>query len=261
MDKYNAAPTLRERQIAFNNLSNDFYDNVPTSTYPPRPTLPSLRRNATTTDLIDSVYSNSNGLVLGEKHNNVSAIKFLYDNLANLKRNGVTTIYVEGFEGRWITRAKLKKTRLGADSDWDRKRYGWPYTVGNLYEKAEELGIRVIGIDNYPLTHSAGFTNRLKYMNYWAKTKILMDQQENPGKWLTFVGQGHMKTSGRTPVPGLSEILGAIGVEIHPAAKAVPTFISAPGPGWQTFMRIGNGDFRINLNIDDVAVGRRPVLT
>ncbi|WP_188794564.1 membrane-targeted effector domain-containing toxin [Dyella nitratireducens] len=261
--KYNAAPTLKEKQIAFKELYKDFYDNIPTSTYPARPTMPSLGPNATITDLIRAVYRESWGLVLGETHTNVSSIKFLYDNLVNFKRNGVTTLYVEGFDGQWITKWKTKKQRLAVDIEWDRKRYGWPYTMGNLYEKAEELGIRVIGIDNHTFTDSGSITssvaNRLKRMNYWAKTTILLDQQANPGKWVALVGQAHMKTSGRTAVPGLSEILGGIGVEIHPAPKGVPTSVSTPGPGSQTFIRAGNGDFRIDLNIDDVAVGRRPV--
>ncbi|HUB89803.1 MAG TPA: membrane-targeted effector domain-containing toxin, partial [Dyella sp.] len=228
------AQTYKQRRTAFNNLYNDFFNNVPTSTYPPRPAIPSLGKNATTTDLIDAVYRNSNGLVLGEKHNNVSSIKFLYDNLANLKRNGVNTIYVEGFDGEWITKFKTRKQRLAVDSNWDRGRYGWPYTVGNLFERAEELGIRVIGIDDQLYTNPAASINtRLKSMNYWGKTVIQMDQAQHPGKWLALVGQGHMKTSGTPLVPGLSEILGAIGVEIHPASKGIPTSISTPGEGWQ----------------------------
>lgn len=260
MAKFNNAPTYKARRVAFKELYNDFFDNIPTSTYPPRPTIPSLGKNATTRDLINAVYSYSRGLVLGEYHNNVSAIKFLYDNLVNLKRIGVNTIYVEGFDGRWITKLRTKKERLTVDSNWDRKQYGWPYTAGHLFEKAEELGIRIIGIDkNIYTIHGASTTNRLKAMNYWAKTNILMDQSSNPGKWLALVGQSHMKTSGKASVSGLSEILGAIGVEIHPSPKGKPTSISTPGAGWREPGHVQNGDFRIDLNVDDVATGRRPV--
>lgn len=261
--KFINAQTYKQRRTAFKNLYNDYYNNVPVSTYPPRPAIPSLGKNATTTDLIDAVYRNSKGLVLGEEHTNVSSIKFLYDNLSNLKRNGVTTIYVEGFDGEWKTQLKTRRQRLAADGDWDRGRYGWPYTVGNLFERAEELGIRIVGIDDQlytgPITN---INKRLKSMNYWGKTVIEMDQGLRPGKWLALVGREHMKTSGRPLVSGLSEMLGAVGVEIHPTSKGIPTSISTPIERWQgipnRLLQIQSGDLRIDLNIDDVATGRRP---
>jgi hypothetical protein len=244
--------------VAFKKLYKDFFDNVPPSTYPSRPAIPSLGPNATTADLISAVYRNARGLVLGETHTNVSAIKFLYDNLINLKRNGVNTLYVEGFNGRWLNMAATKKERLNIDYTHDRKKYGWPYRVSDLYERAENQGIRVIGVDNRNYTRYTDITDRLMAMNYWAKMKILQDQVKHPGNWLAFVGQGHMKTSGKKPVPGLVEILGAIGVEIHPAPKGAASSVSTPPQaGWAADV-VQNGDLRIDLNIDDVAKGNRP---
>lgn len=258
INDYNAAKTLQEKQVAFKKLYKDFFDNVPPSTYPSRPAIPALGPNATTTDLINAAYRNARGLVLGETHTNVSAIKFLYDNLINLKRNGVNTLYVEGFNGRWLNMAATKKERLNIDYTWDRKKYGWPYRMSDLYERAENQGIRVIGVDNRNYTRYTDTTDRLMAMNYWAKMKILQDQVKHPGNWLAFVGQGHMKTSGKKPVPGLVEILGAIGVEIHPAPKGVASSVSTPPQaGWAADL-VQNGDLRIDLNIDDVAKGNRP---
>ena len=258
ISQYNAATTLEEKQIAFKKLYKDFFKNVPTSTYPPRPVLPTLAPNATTTDLINDVYNCSRGLVLGETHTNVSAIKFLYDNLVNLKNKGVETIYVEGFNGRWSKMAPTKKERLKIDYSWDRGQYGWPYRMAELYERAENLGIRIIGVDNRNFTGYTGETARLKAMNYWAKMRILQDQTRHPSNWLAFVGMDHMMTTGKKkPVPGLAEILGAVSVEIHPAPKGAPSSVSTAKAG-RVPNYVGRGDFLIELNIDDVAAGSRP---
>lgn len=59
-------------------------------------------------------------------------------------------------------------------------------------------------------------------------------------------------------MPGLAEILGAIGVEIHPAPKGVASSVSTPPQaGWGADF-VQHGDLRIDLNIDDVAKGNRP---
>lgn len=228
------------------------------------PYIAPLPAGITPSGLIDSIYSKSKGIVLGESHNQIASHAFLSDHMADLKRNGVNTIYMEGYFGevdKKLTKGATVIHKELRNEDLHRGGFGWPYRVADVHDKAKAHGIKIIGIDDkaYTVADSPKLDTslhrreiveyRLKMMNYLGAGAIQAFQKQNPGKWIALVGQGHMKTSHY--IAGLAEFLGVPGIEIHNSKPGLATRITQPSPP-DTQAGIGPGDYRIDLNIDSL---------
>lgn len=215
----------------FNDDLRSHYDDV-AKTSPARPVIPSVPTSIPTADMLSNAFKTSDGVVLGERHDQMASFKTLFDNVDTLKNSGVKRVYFEGLLSRPDLPGGLQDdgiSMLGAT----RKARSNP-SFNELKAKLELNGIEIVPLDHYYLTrhkdvkHLTGATRtghgsvrRLEEFNYFATKTI--ESTSNGEKWVALVGMSHMKTS--EGVPGLAEMTRgtAIGVFDHNKAKLPPS--------------------------------------
>lgn len=188
---------------------------------PPRPTPVLIDSNTTVDELIEKVLKQSNGLVLGEAHNELASKLFLKEKMQVLKDHGVRTIYVEGLNA--------------ADTPLRRVRAASKEPVHQVMEAAQALDLKVRGLDDDLLTYHLNpkkgtgivdLSKRLKEMNYFAFRQIERHYPKDGGKWVALVGAAHMNTT--EGVAGLAELTGTLGVRIRTVGPDWPVGITIP---------------------------------
>ena len=201
-----------------------------TVTLAPRPAIPQLAPAASHADILRQVYAQSPGLVVGENHYSIASKKFLIDNMPELVKNDVKTLYLEHLKTDFHQadldtygqhgiishnlNAYLKKLYLreGLDSEP-------AYTFLTLVAAARRYRIKVQAIDCAASYHLAqlgreGYAvRRVETMNYYS-TRVIREHQAKNGahKWIALVGFTHTNTF--EGVPGLAELNGAIGLKV-----------------------------------------------
>lgn len=204
-----------------------------THTAKPRVQIPDIASEASHTVLLQTLYEQSPGVVIGEIHSSVSAKKFLIDNMPYLSENNVKTLYLEHLQtdihqqllddffktGHMPQRLDdfLKVQDKGHRIDELS-----PHTYSNLVRKARKHGIEIRAIDCLASYHIEGMTTtaagntRHKMMSYFAAQVIEAHQaQVGSHKWIALTGNSHANTF--KGVPGLAELEGAIGLRIDDA--------------------------------------------
>lgn len=205
----------------------------------PRPAIPQLAPAASHATLLRQVYAQSCGLVIGENHYSIASKKFLIDNMPELVKNDVKTIYLEHLQ-RDLHQADLDHysqhgvishglnkylkslyKRDGLDSEP-------AYTFLTIVTTARRHRIKVQAIDCaasyhvYQLGREDYAIRRAETMNYYS-TRVIRDHQAKQGahKWVALVGFTHTNTF--EGVPGLAELNGAIGLKIMDTLVGQPT--------------------------------------
>ncbi|WP_256348388.1 membrane-targeted effector domain-containing toxin [Pseudomonas reactans] len=201
--------------------ANNYHKNAKTIA---RPVLPELPPNASPTEVIKTVYKESPGMIIGEDHTQSAGIRFLIDNAGEFKKNGVTTLYSEGFDhalqpdlDRFFKTGEFSPELKSNLKLIDRAHSGHgAYTNRELLLTMRKHGISVKAIDVPSVEPKS---TRLKNMNYYASKLIERDQAVNPqGKWVARVGSDHVFTyDGEPPIRGISQLTGATGVSIDTA--------------------------------------------
>lgn len=173
----------------------------------PRPAPLSVGPTTTVDELIERVFAQSDGLVIGEAHNEIASVNFFLEKMQVLKRHGVRTLYVEGLSA---TDQPYRRIR-GSDPRYQ------------VCRAAQEQGISVRGLDDNLLTfHLDPRTGigrvdlskkRLPEMNYFGVREIERCHPRDGGKWVAWVGAAHMNTS--EGVPGLAELTATVGVWVR----------------------------------------------
>ncbi len=167
-------------------------------------------------DLLSHLLNESDGVCIGEVHNDKFSKKILIDNMAELKEKGVNTIYLEHLFGEEHQKLldqfyesssnemplKLKKHLKNLDYGqiWDddiRKKYGFTALV----KAAKKYGIRIHAIDEENLYKTGGDglyvsnnEQRIAGLNYFASEEINRHRQEiaGEGRYIVFVGSAHV---------------------------------------------------------------------
>ncbi|MGF6094787.1 hypothetical protein [Pseudomonas sp. 18175] len=206
-------------------------------TPPVRPVTLSLRASIPTKDMLEDAFKMTDGLVLGERHNQMASFRTLFDSVDTLKRSGVKRVYFEGL----LSRPDLPG---GLQVDGIDKLIGTGKARSNpsfkeLQAKLEANGIEVLPLDHYYLTRHKdarlqngatapgnGSIRRLEEFNYYAAKTI--EATSNGEKWVALVGLSHMKTS--EGVPGLAEMTGSTAVGVFEHNKAHLPRTSGFGP-------------------------------
>lgn len=196
-----------------------FFDTVQ---MPPRPTPLSLGASATVDDLIDAWPDAVHGWVLGENHTEAASVTFLTDKMQALYDRGFRTLYIEGSHATGAPMLLVSPGSVSARSV--------------VARKAQACGMRVRGLDDdfltlhrdrYTQQPSIDMSNRLEEMNYFAVRQIEAYHPVDGGKWIAWVGENHMNTTGG--VPGIAELTGGIGVRIKDARAGQPTVVRGGG--------------------------------
>lgn len=206
-------------------------------------------------DLLQALFSQRNGLVVGEQHVVALAREFSLRNVAVLHRQGVRALYLEGFHtdlhqalldhyNASPTRPlpALLKERLQiidiAHQAAD------PFSYTRLVEAAHAKGIRVMALDS---TASAFYAprdlipanlvpslsdqlDRVTLFNFFACKKIAFDQlAQGAHRWMALVGQGHCNTL--QSIPGLVELTQATGLRLESRIATHHTLRVKSDPG------------------------------
>ena len=202
------------------------------------------------TGFIQAAYTYAPGLVIGEAHAAESAKKFLIEHMADLKKQGVRTLYVEHLQTDLhqlelnlfnqtaklpdTLKAFLQRQDVGHMRFYDGKtaHYQGPYTYTNVLQAANKHGIRVRALDcaaSYNLKGLRGTSQALPdpdalrnaMFSYFASHAIQADQAgAGAHKWVAFMGSAHTDTY--AGIPGWGPCM----------ASSACTYVIAP-PAWQ----------------------------
>ncbi len=204
--------------------SQRFFDR---HSLPPKPPAPTLPIYSPASDILQSVYRQSNGLVLEAAYDAVGARTLLIDNMEALATQQVKTLYLENlmteydqplltaFASSGIMSEKLR-TNLRRQDELQRVDPQGTHSLENLVTIAQQHGIQVRALDTsvtyrddlrtYSPLRSRGF-------KFIAHTIIESDQvQQGAHKWVALVASGHASTVRN--VPGLAPLQGAIGIRV-----------------------------------------------
>ncbi|MBV4456847.1 membrane-targeted effector domain-containing toxin [Pseudomonas sp. COR58] len=248
------------------------------SSLPARPPVPALTPTTTAADLIDKVFASAPGLVVGESQDRIASLRFLIENMPNLARQGVRTLYVHRLLNDFSQtdlNAFFRTGEMSGDLERAlRQLQSDPSGVHTLLEtvKAARLNeIRVQATDclasyRYP---DASFTDRQEQAikNYLTHTVMQADQSLNgAGKWVVLTGQENTNTF--RGVAGISELQGGIGLRIEevPLGEATTVEIDQgirTGKGYMHQEALQQGEFDmlyadLSLKLAQPPVARTP---
>jgi hypothetical protein len=158
-------------------------------------------------ELLNKLYSISDGVIFGEEHFDNLSVDFLIQNMKYLSEIGVRTLFFEGlFFG-------LEK---GHDGNRDEKDSAHE-KYGALLDAARMNNIKLVGIDAKACHCGEGLTRDI-FMNIYAQS--IINNLKNNDKWVALVGMMHLNNSvyinpltfERHSVRGLSELTGGVSV-------------------------------------------------
>lgn len=217
------------------NVADNFFKQL---THPARTVAPSL---AATSDpqIFEALFDQKNGIVLGEHHDQIASKQLLIDNMRELKRQGVKTIYLENFhtdiyqteidaflatpDASMPTSLRAHINTLAVGNHIDP---AGPYAYRDLLEAARTNGIHVQAIDcaassyidtlyRSDLTTPDWVVLRLRRTNYFGSAVIRKHQaMRGNDKWVALVGEAHAYTS--EGVPGIAELTDSLSIRIKP---------------------------------------------
>ncbi|MGY2200124.1 membrane-targeted effector domain-containing toxin [Pseudomonas gingeri] len=205
-----------------------------------RPETPQLPADSPSSRILERLYENNTGLVLGAERGATTARKFLIDNMQTLAALQVEKLYVQSlltdldqpfidsFHTTGTLPRELENALLSEDPLWTPGDNG--YTLRRLLISAREHGIKVQALDT-----ATSYRKRLApydapSFNYIAH-KIIDDDQQQQGdhKWLALVL--NLYASNVRGIPGLAQLQGAPGLRIV-----------AMGPGATTQVKADHGE-------------------
>ena len=162
------------------------------------------------------------GVILGEAHSCSASKRLLVKHMDELKRQGVSTLFLEHLCADSHGSALDDYLRAPAGSpmparlaaylklqDRGNTAFGQApsrYGFVDLVKAAKDAGIKVVPLDT-AATYSASEQDgdlRIRVMNFYAAERIRLE--EPPGKWVAFVGSAH--ATRYQGVPGLDELTG-----------------------------------------------------
>lgn len=204
-----------------------FYRNLPWGNLPQRPAIPVVNPSTTITELLAQVFQNAPGLVVGETLGRITSMRFMIENMADMAKHGVKTLYVRrllsdfaqtDLNAYFKTGAMPKDleqylTRLGSD----------PLEQFNelaLVKAARQNGIRVQATDVAATYRKSVSNSRFEEQactNHLTSEIMTMDKTINTvDKWVVLTGVENTNTF--RGLAGISELEGGIGLRIEEVA-------------------------------------------
>ncbi|WP_407973213.1 membrane-targeted effector domain-containing toxin (plasmid) [Burkholderia pyrrocinia] len=210
--------------------SDNFFRNLPAIER--KPMLPLESDLSDDGRVFEFLFEQRSGVVIGEIHSEVESKALLIENMAELRRKGVSVIFLEGLSIDDIGTDLLEYEALPSNAPMpDRMRQKLdsvaiqlnrdpraPYNIRRLTESAHRNGIAIrplecLAVNKVVSTHAASL-RRLADMHYIGGAIINQAQNRYPGvKWVALVGAAHINTM--SDVPGLSELAGALSVDVR----------------------------------------------
>lgn len=224
---------------------------------------------------IEQVYRQKTGLVIGESHIQQSAKQFLIDQMKQLKKQGVKTLYIEHlltdlhqaaldtFYRTSKMPPSLKNYLVALDAG-QMPGYKGAHTFTNVVKTANKYGIRVRALDctaSYHVKGIIGDMGRGELFNYFANEVIKADQlAEGAHKWVAFMGNSH--TDMHRGVPGIVQLQDAVSLHVRDTFPAQAKRLRTGG--WQSVGEHSivalRSDFKIDVgNLKQPAPRRTPL--
>ncbi|QXH59113.1 membrane-targeted effector domain-containing toxin [Pseudomonas maumuensis] len=189
-------------------LAADATEFFKTPTLPERPQVPELTASASPKELIQKVFENADGLVLGESHHGIASKRFLIDNAELLRKQKVQVLYMEHYmtdfqQADLDTFNQTGRMPEALDQYVTNQDYGHltdplkRYTFRRVMQAAQKNGIRIQSIDCMASYQQAWLERpkgpiRQKMMNFYAHTVIEADQTlRGANRWVALVGNSH----------------------------------------------------------------------
>ena len=232
----------------------------------PRADVLSLESNAFHEVVLQKLFNESKGLVVGASVDSLASKPFLIRNMKALHERGVRRLYIE-YVPADVFRAKLDKLNAGLVSktlDKHLKRLdkalGIPKDSGDSYRAlvraARENAIEVKALDtstSYYLDDalSGGTTsvltprdNRLR--NFYSHKVIAADVAAKPDDgWVALVDHRRMATHGQ--VPGLADLHNAVSLRIEDVRVGMPVGVWKDAPGAIPGDALAKADFKLTV--------------
>jgi len=255
---------FRATRLRLSADADAFYANLE---LPPRPEMPVLDATTKGKTLFKKMFEKSSGLVIGENHSSIGSKQILIENMPQLAKLKVKTLYMEHLLtdfhqadlDLFARTGKMPKDLKGYIDSLDAGHRTDPsgrYTFLALITTANENHIRIQAVDCMASYRLAGMpdssgTLRQKMMNFFTQSVIRADQTaRGQTRWIALVGNSHANTF--TGVPGVSELDGAIGLKIEDVPKGQSKGIEVD-PGRDMIDNLGRdagrvqSDFRLQM--------------
>lgn len=240
------ATYFSERRASLLNEAKEFYSELSWSNLPPRPVMPHVTPAMPTGELIDGIFANSNGLVIGETLDRIASMRFMIENMPAFARH-INTLYVRGLLSDFA-QIDLNDFYLSGEMSQDLRTYltslgtdpNERFNVLELVKTAQTNGIRVQGLDvaqNYkpkvPLTSIEEQLMRIRLSSRILRSDAILNR---PGKWVALSEATDTNTFRN--LPGISEHMGGIGLRIEEVSSAEEAALSID-PG----LKVARGPF------------------
>ncbi|WP_407973260.1 membrane-targeted effector domain-containing toxin (plasmid) [Burkholderia pyrrocinia] len=228
---------VRERADKMDIAAKDFFGRLAPVSHN---LAPPLETGLSDMQTFEALFRRNTGIVIGEYHTQPESKLLLVDNMSELKRQGVQTLYLEGLVED-LHEADLAAYFSSPDASMPAALQVWsdqiargnridptgPGTYRALLEAARANEIQVKALDctatvvDDELSESTEFltadaidgTQRLRKMNYFGSAVIRQHQSATGNeKWIALVGAGHINTL--EGVPTVSDLTDAVGVWI-----------------------------------------------
>lgn len=201
-------------------MPKDFFASLP-----PRPVQPVITPSTTVTELIEKIFDASPGLVVGESQDRIASMRFLFEYMPTLAKQGVKTIYMHRLLNDYI---QIDLNNFAETGQMDgmlekylRKLPGDPaeqFTPLEVVRTAQQNGIRIQATDclaSYRYTDSNfRAISRQSVKTYLTHTIMQATQARNGGgKWVVLTDQENTNTF--RGMAGISEAEGGIGLRIE----------------------------------------------
>lgn len=237
--------------------------SVLTTALPERVILPQVKAETPLSMVIEELYENTSGLVVGETHSAIASKRFILDHMEHLARQDVKTLYMEHLLtdihqtdlDRFADTGAMSK-RLLHDLKHLDKGFGTDpsgvYSFENLVVQARRHGIEIRAVDcaaSYYIRHvpTNSDTTRQQVLSYFASRTMRRHQQVmGSHKWIALVGESHANTF-KNSVPGIAELEQGIGVRVVDVAPGQGQGITID-PG--DLVRGGIGQERVAVKND-----------
>jgi hypothetical protein len=221
------AAYFRDRRTSMLNEAKEYYSELNWTNLPARPVIPQIDAEMQAAELIDRIFANTDGLVVGETLDRIASMRFMIENMPTFSRH-IRTLYVRGLlsdfaqedlndfyrSGEMSEDLRGYLSSLGTDPD-ER------FNILELIKAAQANGIRPHGLEvahsyklKVPLTsiEEQMIHARLANQIMWGD-----DLLNKPGKWVALVDATNTNTFRN--LPGISELRGGIGLRIEEVAS------------------------------------------
>ncbi|QXI10876.1 membrane-targeted effector domain-containing toxin [Pseudomonas zeae] len=237
---------FRDRRTSLLNKAKEYYSEMKWTNLPARPVIPKIDPEMQTAELIDRIFANTDGLVVGETLDRIASMRFMIENMPAFARH-IDTLYVRGLLNDFA-QADLNDFYLSGEMSEDLRGYlsglstdpDDRFNMLELIKAAQANGIRSHGLE---VAHSYKLKIPLtsieeQMIHARLASKIMWGDEllNRPGKWVALVEATN--TNAFRNLPGISELRGGIGLRIE---EAVPSEV--PGVSIDPGLKVTRGPF------------------